>query len=833
MRRMVPPLLVAALLASGLAVGLSTAPATAIPTGASWSTDYATEELGDPWDFSNAEDWDPQARAESPGATGSVSGGTLQFNQTSPAGGVLIGSAHYGNESLQWGRSTWLHPIDTSVYRKLSFRLYEPSPPPVGGVELLTCGGTVAGCAVHLNFFPAGGWNTYTIDLPAGLSVFSILIVPGPDTRAGFQLDWVRVTRAGGQLGPLSAGTSEPVPVVIDPNRAGGRDYAATVRGKAWTFDDASDVAATFDLNGISYAGGALHACNTSNDPAIVLAMGAAFDTNVYNRVNARVWYDGTFGLADAPGGGMVARLQWHIVGTFGYQVSQDIVVYPGWNDIDLPMQTFPASAVTEPDLGLGAGWVGAVDEIRFDFHEDPGTRCVAIDSFAIRAADEARPSFAIRFRDDARGIGVPAPGTTAEIFLDPNRGTFAGTRIASGIGVANGENAYNWRGGSVPKGVYYAWVRLTDPAGHVSSAYASGPLVYSGVPPLAARAVTHAASGAPAGVAAVLANLTMTESPGSGYVTADTCAMFGSGSPSKSNGNFNTDQNIANLGVVPIASDGSFCIFNESPVHLLADVQGYFSNGGNLRFTRWGPTRVLNTRTGPRVARNTVTHVSSGVPAGATAVLVNLTMTDGAQGGFITADKCAALAQLPPTKSNGNFVPQRNVANMAVVPIASDGTFCIYSESEVHLLADVQGYFSPTGDLGFTLLEPRRVIDTRPGAQPPANSIITVNPGVAAGTDAVLVNITMTESGRGGYITADTCSALQTGLQQKSNGNFTSGQSIANLSVVQLDANGTFCIYVEQAVDVLVDLQGTFTAGGPLQFTSIAPDRRLDTRQP
>lgn len=833
MRRLPPLIVTVALLASGLAAALGATPASAVPSGAAWSTDYATEELGDPWDFANAEDWDAQARAESPGATGQVTGGVLAFDQTSAAGGVLIGSAHYGNESLQWGRSTWLHPIDTNAYRKLTFRLYEPTKPAVGGIELLTCGGTVASCATHLNFFPQAGWNTYTIDLPAGLSVYSILIVPGPDQRSGFQLDWVRVTRNGGQLSPLAAGSSEPVPVVLDPDRAGGTDYATLVRGKAWTFDDGSDVASTFDLEGVNYSGGALHACNSTNDPAVVLAMGAPFDASVFNRVSTRVWYDGTFGLADAHGGGMVARVQWHIVGTFGYQTSQDIVVYPGWNNIDLPMLTFPASAVTEPDLGPGLGWIGAIDEVRWDFHEDRGTRCVAMDSFAIRAADSARPSFPIRFRDDARGIGTPAPGTTAEIFLDRTTGTFGGTRIASGLSVANGVNTFTWRGGSVPKGVWFPWIRLTDAEGHVSAAYASGPLTYDGVPPLVARSVTPTGSGAPSGTSAVLANLTMTESPGGGYITADRCSAFGSSSPSKSNGNFNPGQNIANLGVVPIASDGTFCIFNESAVHLLADVQGYFSSGGALRFTRFGPTRVLDSRRGARLAKNSVTTVSSGVPAGATAALVNLTMTDGVAGGFITADRCDNLQQLPPTKSNGNFVPRQNVANLAVVPVAADGRFCIYTESDVHMLADVQGYFSPSGDLGFTLLDPRRVLDTRASGTPQDNSIVRVNPGVAAGTDAVLVNITMTNAPGGGYITADRCSVLKTGLQQKSNGNFTGGQNIANLSVVQLDPDGSFCIYVEHRVDVLVDLQGTFTAGGPLKFTSIAPDRRLDTRNP
>ncbi len=834
MRRICSTLLGLSLIASGLATAALVAPTAALPTGWSWSGDYATEELGDPWDFANPEDWDAQAQAESPGATGAVTGGALAFDQTSSAGGVLVGSAHYGDESLQWGRSTWLKPIDTNTYRRLSFRLYQPSKPPVGGIELLTCGGTVAGCSVRLNFFPEAGWRTYDLELPAGLRVYSILIVPGPDQRSGFQLDWVRVTRAGGQIEPATSG-SEPVPVVLDPDRAGGADYATDVRGKAWTFDDASDVASTHDLAGVSYSGGAFRGCNPdgANDPAVVLAMGAPLDTNVYNRLSARVWYDGRFGLADARGGGMVARVMWHTVGTYGYQVSQDIVVYPGWNDIALELRTLNPTFVTEPDIGRTDGWVGLVDELRFDFHEDPGTRCVALDSVAVRAADTAAPSFPIRFRDDARGTGAPAPGTTAEIFVDRAFGSFGGTRIAANVPVGGGENTYRWSGAGAGRGTYWVWVRLTDPGtGRQSSAYANGPLVLGGVPPLPARTITPVASGVPGGVNAVLANLTMTEAPGGGYITADDCGAFGA-APSKSNGNFNPGQNVANLGVVPVGGDGRFCIFNESPVHLLVDVQGSFSSFGDLRFTRWGPTRVLDTRSGGRVGAGSVTRVQAQVPGGATAALVNLTMTDGASGGFVTADTCEALTQLPPVRSNGNFVPQRNVANLAVVPIGAGNTFCVYSESPVHLIADVQGFFAPDGELGFTLLAPRRVLDTRPGAQPAANSIVRVNPGVAPGTTAALVNITMTESAAGGYITADRCSALSPGLQTKSNGNVTAGQNIANLGVVQLDPDGTFCIYVENAVDVIIDVQGTFSAGGPLRFSAAAPARRLDTRTP
>ena len=63
---------------------------------------------------------------------------------------------------------------------------------------------------------------------------------------------------------------------------------------------------------------------------------------------------------------------------------------------------------------------------------------------------------------------------------------------------------------------------------------------------------------------------------------------------------------------------------------------------------------------------------------------------------------------------NNGNFVGGRDVANLSVVPLASDGSFCIYTEIASHLIVDVQGSFSPSNSLGFVLAGPTRRLDTR-----------------------------------------------------------------------------------------------------------------------
>ncbi|HEV8295678.1 MAG TPA: hypothetical protein VGQ20_00225, partial [Acidimicrobiales bacterium] len=277
---------------------------------------------------------------------------------------------------------------------------------------------------------------------------------------------------------------------------------------------------------------------------------------------------------------------------------------------------------------------------------------------------------------------------------------------------------------------------------------------------------------------------------------------------------------------------DRKFCIYNKTPVHLVADVQGAFASGGSLGFTRMGPDRKLDTRlSGGRAAANSITHVQTDA-TGATAVLVNLTMTDGPSGGYITADKCSKLSPGAQTKSNGNFVPNRNIANLSVVPV-ENGEFCIYTESAVHLVVDVQGYFSPGGPLELTLVPPspqNRILDTRGGPMPPGGTKTNVLVNAPAGTDAVLVNLTMTQSPGGGYITADRCDAITPGLQTKSNGNFVPGQDIANLSVVPIE-NGRFCIYTESDVHLIVDVQGYFSTSNGLRFTSTDPTRMLDTR--
>jgi len=99
------------------------------------------------------------------------------------------------------------------------------------------------------------------------------------------------------------------------------------------------------------------------------------------------------------------------------------------------------------------------------------------------------------------------------------------------------------------------------------------------------------------------------------------------------------------------------------------------------------------------------------------------------------------------------------------------------------------------------------------------------------AGTQAVLVNLAMADAAAPGYITADRCSRLGSGPQNVASGNHRQGGAVSNLGVVPVDADGSFCVYTQQPVHIVVDYQGAFSSAGTLLFTPSAPTRVLDTR--
>jgi hypothetical protein len=199
--------------------------------------------------------------------------------------------------------------------------------------------------------------------------------------------------------------------------------------------------------------------------------------------------------------------------------------------------------------------------------------------------------------------------------------------------------------------------------------------------------------------VSAVVVNLTVTQSQAGGYLTA---YADGTPQPVASNLNFTAGQNIANLAVVPVGSDGAISLFNGSggSTQIIADISGYYLAGtpsGAGTYTSLPPTRIMDTRAGaPVAAGGTVSvHVTGGtIPTGgATAVVVNITVTRPQTFGFLTA---YASGGSPPSVSNLNFVAAQTVAGLAMVPVGADGSIALFNGSSgtTDFIVDITGYY-------------------------------------------------------------------------------------------------------------------------------------------
>ena len=232
-------------------------------------------------------------------------------------------------------------------------------------------------------------------------------------------------------------------------------------------------------------------------------------------------------------------------------------------------------------------------------------------------------------------------------------------------------------------------------------------------------------------------------------------------------------------------------------------------------------------------------------IPAGASAVALNITAVTPAQPGFVTVWPCDVAR---PDASNLNFVAGGAVANSVIAPVGASGKVCFYSNQATDFLVDITGWFSGStnGVATFVGATPRRVIDTRnaiggPKVRIPAGGTITIPLAGAAMTrsdgspetipadaTAVAMNVTAVLPSQAGFFTVWPCGAP---MPVASNVNFARGGVVANGVVTSLGSGGAVCLYSDQQSDVLVDVLGWFGGGAQPPFTGAVPSRLVDTR--
>ncbi len=320
--------------------------------------------------------------------------------------------------------------------------------------------------------------------------------------------------------------------------------------------------------------------------------------------------------------------------------------------------------------------------------------------------------------------------------------------------------------------------------------------------------------TGLPPDAVAATVNVTATGARAAGYVTLHGC---GEPVPLASNLNISPGRTTANLAVVPVR-DGAVCVYASTAVHVVVDLTGALGPGAAL--TVGAPQRVLDTRTSPgtRVVARATTTVRLPVPSGTTAAVLNLTVTEPAVAGYATAYACDTPL---PLASNLNVAAGETRAALVLAPLAADGSVCLTTSMAAHVVADLQGWFGPTGS--YRAAPPNRLLDTRTGGAARVAAGGTVAVDLPAGLAAAAVTVTADQPSSAGYVTLHACNAAR---PLASALNPVVGQAVANASFT---AGGRLCVYTSQPTHLLVDVSGGFAATGG--FEPLGPTRLWDTR--
>jgi CSLREA domain-containing protein len=329
-----------------------------------------------------------------------------------------------------------------------------------------------------------------------------------------------------------------------------------------------------------------------------------------------------------------------------------------------------------------------------------------------------------------------------------------------------------------------------------------------------------------PTGASAALVNLTVVGAVAPGFATVYPCTAE---PPTASSVNYGAGGVDPNEVVATLSPSGSLCVFVHSEAHVLLDVSGWTTSASP--YVALVPSRLADTRPGAptvdggfsgagAVPAGTSYEIDvtgrAGIPSGATAAVVNLTVTGAPGAGFATVHPCRDGT---PTASSANYAAGETVANELVVKLSDAGSICVFALTDTHVIADVTGYVPVDGS--YTPLDPTRVADTRPGEATDDGQFAGAG-RVAGGTSyeieltgratipstatAVVANLTVTGADGPGFATVHPCSPT---VPMASSINFGPGTTRPNELVATLSGGGSICVFASTDVHVIIDVVG------------------------
>jgi hypothetical protein len=304
-----------------------------------------------------------------------------------------------------------------------------------------------------------------------------------------------------------------------------------------------------------------------------------------------------------------------------------------------------------------------------------------------------------------------------------------------------------------------------------------------------------------PDGAQSVLLNVTVSAPNGNGYVVLypDTLGNGATPAPLSSTLNFEPGRDVANSTMLALPADGRVCAYSQGATirRLIIDVGGYMVAGSGI--TTQASQRLLDTRAGagqlgavigpvePSVANTVQVTGNAGVPAGATAVVANVTVVGPTAEGHL---RVWAAGTPVPNTSVVNYAPGQTKANGQIIAL------------------------SPTGGLSFESFTGYGT------ATNPVQVIIDVVGYVSAGSQfaptAVVLNVTAVGPTAFGNLRVypDTNGLGTTAPPLASNLNYIPGRAIPNMVIVQIPPDRKIDFYNNQGLsssrtDLVVDVIG------------------------
>jgi len=283
---------------------------------------------------------------------------------------------------------------------------------------------------------------------------------------------------------------------------------------------------------------------------------------------------------------------------------------------------------------------------------------------------------------------------------------------------------------------------------------------------------------GVPAtGATAVVVNVTEATSTAGSYLTV---YPTGGTLPTASTLNFNAGTVVNNQTTATLGTNGQISIHNNAGnTNVVVDVVGYYAATGDSYFPVTS-TRVVDTRPGSSVASTAGKTLKAngsltvqlagdaGMPAGATAAVVEATEVGATAGGYLTM--YPAGGAIPGEASNLNFYTGQTLTKEATVALGTNPqdafTIVNHSSGTTNVIIDLVGYYTTgVGGMAYVPLSPTRIADTRTGSgEPyaghpiPAGQALSVSTtgnsaNIAPWAGALVDNLTIPSSTTGTYL--------------------------------------------------------------------------------